>query len=666
MNQTDHLFTSEKLLEILSLSQNATAIYTGGELTIQMANMVMLDYWGKDQAAIGLPLIKAVPELAGQPLTGLLQNVWRTGESYEAKDSRAELTIDGKLQTFYFDFLYRAIKDKHGNMESILHTATDVSERVAARQLMETAAAHKAVLDNEQAQNEELRQAKIALSTLNRELESRVRDRTKELTESESRLRSLITHAPVAIGVLKGRELLIETANAKLLQIWGRPASVIGQPLATALPELEGQPFLQILDEVFTTGTPYYSYEVPGMLENDGVLKQYYLDLLYQPILNNTGLTESIFVVATDLTLQVNARKEVEQFDEMQRFTIEAAGVGTWRLYPATERFIASGRLNEMFGFAANEEISYAQAISRIPEEHRHRIEEDIKSAMAGGINYNVEHPVSGFEDNKLRWVRAIGKVNTDSDGGESYLSGIVMDITEQKQDEQRKNDFIGMVSHELKTPLTSLSGYLQMLLLKARKAEDGFQAGVLEKADKQVKKMTRMVHSFLTVSRLTAGKIYLDMERFDIEELVEEIVEESRLVYPDHLINFKQCKSILINADRDKIGQVVTNFISNAVKYAPENKVIDVACRDIGNEVKINVSDYGYGIKPEDKAKLFERYYRVENGPVKNIAGFGIGLYLCSEIVSRHQGQIGVESVLGKGSTFYFTLKSAPQDVAY
>lgn len=663
MNLAAQLFTSEKLLHILSLSQNATAVYSGEDMVIQTANDMMISYWGKNREVIGFPLEIAVPELKGQPFIGLLQHVWLTGESYEARDTAAELFIDGKMQTLYFDFWYRVLKDVNGKVDCILHTATDVSDRVATRLFIEEAAAQKNALDTELAlnghlvsSNEELHWAKTALNTLNQELEERVQDRTKALTESESRLRSLITHAPVAIGVLMGRDLVIESANARILQVWGKAADIVGLRLAQALPELQGQPFLQLLDNVFTTGLPYYSDGAQASLEHEGVLKNYHFNFLFQPILNDKGTTESIFIVATDLTEQVKARQEIERSEEMQRFAIESAGVGTWHFYPNSKKFFPSGRFKEFFGFDTHEEITLAQVIAKIPEAYRHQVEAEISNAILNRAEYNVEHTISSFDDQKPRWIRAIGKL--DSNDKDPCFTGIAIDITEQKQDEQRKNDFIGMVSHELKTPLTSLSGFLQLLLLKSKRTEDKFQTGVLEKAAKQVKKMTRMVHSFLTISRLAAGKIYLELEHFDIEALVEEIVEENRIAFPDHQINFQAITFTAVLADRDKIGQVITNFISNAVKYAPGSKTIDVACRKDHGQVTISISDYGIGIKPEDKSKLFERYYRVENSLAKNVAGFGIGLYLCAEIIERHQGKIGLESVWGNGSTFFFTLK--------
>jgi len=234
------------------------------------------------------------------------------------------------------------------------------------------------------------------------------------------------------------------------------------------------------------------------------------------------------------------------------------------------------------------------------------------------------------------------------------------MDITEQKADEQRKNDFISMVSHELKTPLTSMNGYLQMLQLKARKTEDGFTVHALDKANKQVSKMTAMINGFLNVSRLEAGKIYIDKQHFDMALLIKEVEEESIATISSHRVVFAPVEQTFVNADREKIGQVINNFISNSVKYAPAGSTIQVACITIGANTQVSVKDEGMGIKQDDINHLFDRYYRVEGYHMKSIAGFGIGLYLCKEIIQRHDGHIWVESEVGKGSTFYFSLPIA------
>ncbi|QJD95861.1 PAS domain S-box protein [Mucilaginibacter robiniae] len=255
------------------------------------------------------------------------------------------------------------------------------------------------------------------------------------------------------------------------------------------------------------------------------------------------------------------------------------------------------------------------------------------------------------------RWLLAKGTPLFDSnDNFTGYISSFI-DIHERKQDEQRKNDFIGMVSHELKTPLTSLNGYIQMLLAKANKAEDTFTAGALTKAVNQIKKMTALINGFLNVSRLESGKIQVNKQTFLMDELVKEMTEEAALIQSTHKIVFLPCNPVSVLADRDKIGSVISNLLSNAIKYSPRGKQIEVKCEEMGNEVQVSVKDEGMGIKPENVEKLFDRYYRIESKHTQNISGFGIGLYLCAEIVQRHNGKIWVESQIGKGSTFYFSL---------
>ena len=236
-------------------------------------------------------------------------------------------------------------------------------------------------------------------------------------------------------------------------------------------------------------------------------------------------------------------------------------------------------------------------------------------------------------------------------------VAGTTRDVTERYQDEQRKSDFIGMVSHELKTPLTSLSAILQVSDAKLKDSEDQFLSTAMKKANVQVKRMSTMINGFLNVSRLESGKITMEKSRFNIEELIREVIEEMKLSSIGHYINLTQCPATEIYADRDKINSVISNLISNAVKYSGKDTTVQVGCSLNDKEIIISVGDEGVGIKPDDAAKIFDRYYRVESSNTQHISGFGIGLYLSAEIVQRHDGRIWVDSEPGKGSTFYFSL---------
>lgn len=230
-------------------------------------------------------------------------------------------------------------------------------------------------------------------------------------------------------------------------------------------------------------------------------------------------------------------------------------------------------------------------------------------------------------------------------------------DVTERVDIERQKDGFIGIASHELKTPLTSLKAYLQVMEVKAKRSEDPFFIDALGKANQQVKKMTVMITGFLNLSRFESGKLLLDKESFDLNVLISEIVNEFKLIMTGLQITFTHKPETIITADRDKIGSVVTNLVGNAAKYSAGGKPIHIDVMATDHQVQVSVQDQGIGIRPEDQKKVFERYFRADSDRNKNVSGFGIGLYLSSEIVKLHEGQIWLQSEIGQGSTFYFSL---------
>jgi len=343
--------------------------------------------------------------------------------------------------------------------------------------------------------------------------------------------------------------------------------------------------------------------------------------------------------------------------EELKAIAIEQAQLGIWYVDAVTRDFVPSVRLKEFFGYGPDETMPYNAAVHQIRDDYRDKVMKAVDLAISKGNSYDLEYPILEYRTQKLRWVRATGKLNPAESGRDAYFSGTVIDITEQKLDDQRKNDFISMVSHELKTPLTSLNGYIQMLQLKAQKSGDTFASGVLDRAKNQAKKMIVMIDDFLNMKRLETGKIPLNIQTFDMAELVKDCEEEILSTVTTHELIFAPVEFTSIQADRDKIGQVIGNLISNAVKYSPAGSTINIACINLEQYALVSVKDNGMGISETDIKHLFERFYRVENEEMKSINGFGIGLYLCDEIVQRHGGTIWVESELEKGSTFFVKL---------
>jgi PAS domain S-box-containing protein len=341
---------------------------------------------------------------------------------------------------------------------------------------------------------------------------------------------------------------------------------------------------------------------------------------------------------------------------DIAKIAIQSANVGIWIIDTASQNFLPSNRTKELFGYLAKEEMSLENAMLQIVEKHRKIVLKAMETAFKERSNLHVEYAVIGYHDHQHRWLNLTGGFS-ESDASNTYLSGIVIDITAQKQNELRRSKFIGLVSHELKTPLTALKAYVQMLNNWAKKQKDNFTVGTLSKVDKQVRKMLNMINSLLNLSGAEAGKIHLNKQEFLLDELINEVIEETLFISVSHNIIMVPCESIKIIADRDKIEQVLVNLLSNAIKYSDKTKPIEIACVRTEDHVVVSVRDEGLGIAKDDIEKLFLPHYRVESKETEKITGFGIGLYLCSEIIQRHNGKIWVLSELGKGSTFKFTL---------
>jgi two-component system sensor histidine kinase VicK len=358
-------------------------------------------------------------------------------------------------------------------------------------------------------------------------------------------------------------------------------------------------------------------------------------------------------------TLLNTLNEELKVSQEELSLAIDAANLATWDLNPLTGRFKGNDLLKSWFGLPLDQDIKPEVATEVVADYDRERVIMAIQRAMdyTTGGRYDLYYTITNPINPEPRILRAKGKMYFDENRRPIRFSGVLQDVTEIKQDEQRKNDFIAMVSHELKTPLTSIKAYLQILDRKASKGEDKFTSNILEKSINQIGKMTTLVHGFLNVSRLESGKIEINLERFDLSLLLAEVKEEFLASTKSHHLNFLLIDCNYVHADRDKIGQVINNLISNAIKYSPHGSTIIVDCITKDDKIYLSVKDMGIGISKSDLPKLFERYYRVNTLQSTNISGFGIGLYLCCEIIKRHHGELWAESELGKGSTFIFSL---------
>ena len=352
--------------------------------------------------------------------------------------------------------------------------------------------------------------------------------------------------------------------------------------------------------------------------------------------------------------------REIISREEHLRLATQAAELGTFDMNIPTGSVIWDARSKELLGIykeASGEANEYVLNGTHDNDKVRiSKVLNDVLDKSGEDGNYDLIYSTTGF-NNKVRWIRIKGKVFFNEKNHPVRFLGAILDVTSQKQEELRKNDFIAIISHELKTPLTSIKSYVQILLAKAKKDGAHFEINALNRAEAQTTKMTLMIQDFLSLARIEEGKLRIEKSAFNLREFFDDITEEASFLTSNHHIKINYCDDILVYADKDKISQVLINLLSNAIKYSSPDSEIVVTCVKSAGKVTIYVKDQGIGINSDDQKKLFNRFHRVESEKVQTVSGFGIGLYLVSEILRYHGSKILVESKEGSGSTFFFSL---------
>ncbi len=229
-------------------------------------------------------------------------------------------------------------------------------------------------------------------------------------------------------------------------------------------------------------------------------------------------------------------------------------------------------------------------------------------------------------------------------------------EIEKRKELERQKDEFISIASHELKTPVTTIKSYTQ--ILQAQLKEQEKPSMYLSKMNSQVDRLTSLITDLLDVSKIQAGKLKLQKEEFNIEELVKDISDDIQYEENQHKIKINSnISNISVLADRYRISQVLINLISNAIKYSPQAKKVVITLSSDNQNVTVKIKDFGIGISKSDQKKVFERFFQAKNDVRQSYSGLGLGLYISSEIIRQHQGSMWVESQKGKGTTFAFSL---------
>ena len=600
---------------LIEESEMPIGLYVGQDMVISVANKAMLNAWGKDDSVKGMELAAALPELEGQPFIQILKDVFETGTPYEAKEDKVELMNNGVLQTFYFDFIYKPLKDDKGNVWAILNNATDVTELVNAKQ---------------------------------------------QVKESEALFRQMIYDAPVAIGILRGTDLIIEDVNDELLKIWGKNKDIIGLKLIEGLPEIINQPFPGLLKDVLESGVAHYGYETLATLERNGVLGDYYFNFVYDPIRDKDGAVSGIMVVANEITTQVISKNAFKESEARFRNLVLENPMPT-ALYE-TENIVIKIANNEMLKLWDKDISIIGKTMAEgIPELVGQPFIPLLQEVFRSGIAYHADQQAANLMVNgelTERWFNFTYKPLRDAEGSVYAILHAAIDVTKQVQLQKQKDEFLGIASHELKTPVTSIKAYAQVLERMIRSEGDEKKANMVKRMDLQLNRLTGLIGDLLDVTKIQSGKMTFNPMKFEFDFLVQDIVDDVQHTTSQHKINVELASNATVFADKERIGQVIINFLSNAIKYSTDANEILVRSYVKEGEVILSVRDYGIGISEELQHLVFDQFYRVSGNLQHTYPGLGLGLYISSEIVKGEGGKIWLDSTENEGSTFYFALK--------
>ena len=235
----------------------------------------------------------------------------------------------------------------------------------------------------------------------------------------------------------------------------------------------------------------------------------------------------------------------------------------------------------------------------------------------------------------------------------------VLQDITEHEKLDTMRKEFVANVSHELKTPITTIKSYTETLIDGAMDDKE-IWGSFLSVIDKESDRMARLVSDLLQLSRMDHKKNNFNSSRFDIDNLIKDIVNKLDISFKEknHIIKMGLCdKNIIINGDKDRIEQVIQNILTNAIKYTPNNGIVSITIREENEQAIISIKDNGIGIPKKDVSRIFERFYRVDKARSRDMGGTGLGLSIAKHIIEQHVGDISVKSEVGKGTEFEIKL---------
>ncbi len=469
-------------------------------------------------------------------------------------------------------------------------------------------------------------------------------------------LRQMFAQAPGFMCFLSGPEHVFAIVNGAYMQLVGH-RDVVGMRVRDALPEVVEQGFIGLLDSVYSTGAPFVGKGLPVQLQRSpgAALEQSLVDFIYQPIRGTDGSVIGIFVQGQDVTAQYHAEAEHRIAEARREFLIEVVPNQVWTARPDGQLDFVSGRVEAYFRRPAEQILGEGWLAVLHPDDVATTVERWTRS-LATGEPYEVEFRLRDA-DGEYRWH--LGRANAERDPSGAIVKWIgtntdvhvaklaLSELTQRAQYEQR---LIGIVSHDLRTPFGAIAlGAEALADLELSPAAQR----ILVRISRSAERAARLVNDLLDFAKARIGAtIPINPKPTNLREIVEQVVDECQASAPGRVIRIGHEGDELGTWDADRIAQVITNLVGNALQHGTPGAPIIVESRISGDDAVLTIANEGPGIATDELARLFEPYHQGANATQRR-GSMGLGLFIAREVIAAHGGSIEVESELHATTRF-------------
>lgn len=523
-----------------------------------------------------------------------------------------------------------------------------------------------------------------------------------KIKESETQFRNLILQAPVLICTFIGPSFIVETINNTALEIWEKSyEEIINKPLFEVSPELEDG-LKKILKDVYTTGEPFISTEISVQFNRTRESDTAYFNLVYQPMRDLNNKIYGIILIGTEVTVAVNARKQIEASERKQKklatqlkLATDSAKVGIWSLDLATSKLEWSNIHKKLWGYDEHSEnLTYEDWHKVIVPEDKELAFRRLEEAKVNRSIYELEYRINRANDWAMVWIKSTGHYQYDKFGVALMLTGISIDITEQKsfteeletkvkerteelqnlneelnQTNRQLDQFAHVASHDLQEPLRKIITFSMRLRDMHKEEVNTEVTSYLKKIESASSRMSTLIHDLLNYSRLLQHeKLFVQT---NLNETLKNVLNDFELLIQEQKAQIKCDEMPIIDAIPLQMNQLFYNLISNALKFSKINvpPVITIASRTLSaaeiqkypafnphaSYVEITFKDNGIGFEQQYAKQIFTIFQRLHNKEA--FTGTGIGLAMVKKIVENHYGEVFTESQENKGAEFHVIL---------